>query len=198
MDKLTVSDLLTLEEYARQRASFRKEIMQHKRNRQLPLGRRARLLFENRRTVHYQIQEMLRIEKIFEPDGIDEELAAYNPLIPDGTNLKATLMLEYPDPEERKVALAKLHGVENRVWLQVEGDKKVYPICDEDLERDNGEKTSSVHFLRFELTSSMITAMKQETLLKAGIDHEEMLIEVDVHPEIRQSLTDDLDTPSLN
>ncbi|RXJ73439.1 hypothetical protein CS022_09300 [Veronia nyctiphanis] len=198
MDKLTVNDLMTLEEYARNRAAFRSDIMQHKKSRQLAINKHARLYFEDRRTVHYQIQEMLRIEKIFEPDGIDEELAAYNPLIPDGSNLKATLMLEYSDPDERKIALESLKGVEDKVWLQVEGDEKVYPICDEDLERDNEEKTSSVHFLRFELSPSMIIALKKETPMRAGVDHPNMAADIEIREDIRQSLTDDLDSPSLN
>jgi hypothetical protein len=151
MTHLNASDLMSLEQYARQRSDFRAKVLEHKKRRQVALGPNATLYFEDRLTIQYQVQEMLRIERIFEPAGIDEELSAYNPLIPDGSNWKATFMLEYPDVEQRKRELARLIGVEDKVWVQVEGHDKVYAIADEDLERDTEEKTSSVHFLRFEL-----------------------------------------------
>ncbi|EOD81637.1 Hypothetical protein i Rubrerythrin cluster [Grimontia indica] len=198
MEKLTADDLMTLEDYARARAQFRHQIMEHKKHRFVKLGDHARLIFENRQTIQYQIQEMLRIERIFEPEGIEEELDAYNPLIPDGSNLKATMMIEYADPEIRKVELAKLIGVENKVWLRVGNDAKVYPICDEDLERDNDEKTSSVHFMRFELTPPMITALKKGDALTAGVDHPALELSVTISDEVRNALSDDLDTPQIN
>ncbi len=198
MQKLTRTDLLSLEEYARQRPHYRKLMMEHKRPRQIALNHHARLYFEDRQTVQYQIQEMLRIEKIFEPDGIEEELAAYNPLIPDGHNLKATFMLEYPDPDERKVALSGLIGVEQKVWLAIEGMEKVYPICDEDLERDNEEKTSSVHFMRFELPPSMIHALKKGAPLQAGIGHRNMEAVITLTKAQSEALTADLDDVVLN
>src|SRR6185312_308243 len=151
MNKLSVSDLYSLERYARERAAFRSEVLEHKRARQLAVGPHTTWLFEDRLTVQYQVQEMLRAERIFEPEGIEEELAAYNPLIPDGSNWKATLMIEYPNPDERRVALTQLKGIEDRCWVQVEGASRVWAIADEDLDRENEEKTSSVHFLRFEL-----------------------------------------------
>ena len=150
MPALSRSDLWSLEEYAERRKMFRAQVMKHKKNRQLPLGDNARLYFEDAMTIKYQIQEMLRIEKVFEAAGINEELEAYNPLIPDGHNWKATLMIEYDDPEERAVQLSRMIGIEDKVWLRVADCDKVYPIADEDLERDNEQKTSSVHFLRFE------------------------------------------------
>ncbi|WP_325891483.1 DUF3501 family protein [Grimontia sp. NTOU-MAR1] len=198
MEKLTADDLMTLEDYARARAQFRHQIMEHKKHRFVMLGKHARLIFENRQTIQYQIQEMLRIERIFEPEGIKEELDAYNPLIPDGSNLKATMMIEYADPEIRKVELSKLIGVENKVWLRVGDDAKVYPICDEDLERDNEEKTSSVHFMRFELTPSMISAFKRGEALTAGADHPALTIEVNVAEDVQTALSEDLDTPQIN
>ncbi|CZF84593.1 hypothetical protein GCE9029_04498 [Grimontia celer] len=198
MEKLTADDLMTLEDYARARTQFRHQIMEHKKHRFVKLGDHARLIFENRQTIQYQIQEMLRIERIFEPEGIAEELDAYNPLIPDGCNLKATMMIEYADPDIRKVELAKLIGVENKVWLRVGNDAKVYPICDEDLERDNEEKTSSVHFMRFELTPSMISALKLGETLTAGADHSALTIGVNVADDVRTALSEDLDTPPIN
>lgn len=198
MQKLTVNDLMSLEDYARARAQFRHTVMQQKKHRFIALGAHARLLFENRQTIQYQIQEMLRIERIFKPEGIEEELSAYNPLIPDGCNLKATLMLEYADPDVRKMELAKLIGVENKVWLQVGDDEKVYPICDEDLERDNEEKTSSVHFLRFELTPPMIAALKKGEALYAGVDHPAMNVSQPVDTAVQLALSEDLDMPPMN
>lgn len=171
MQKLTQSDLMSLEQYAKQRKDFRAKVLEHKKHRQVHLGEHATLYFEDRLTMQYQIQEMLRIEKIFEEEGILEEIKAYNPLIPDGSNLKATFMIEYDDVDERKVALAKMVGIEDKVWLQVADFDKVFAIADEDLERETEEKTSSVHFLRFEFTPEMIAAAKGGAALAAGIDH---------------------------
>jgi len=197
--QLSRGDLWSLEEYAEHRPSFRAQVLAHKKNRQVGLGAHARLYFEDRLTIHYQIQEMLRIEKVFEAAGIEEELEAYNPLIPDGHNWKATLMLEYEDPAERAQQLARMIGVENRVWLQVDGCDRVYPIADEDLERENETKTSSVHFLRFELSPSMITAVHQGAAVAAGIDHPAYTVEsTPLAAEIRDSLAGDLDPATLN
>jgi len=194
MQKLTRNDLYTLEVYAEARPQFRAKVLDHKKDRKLPLGPHATLYFENRLTIQYQIQEMLRVERIFEPAAIQEELDAYNPLIPDGHNLKATFMLEYPDPEHRKEALAKLRGVEDKVWLQVEGLARVWAIADEDLERENEEKTSAVHFLRFELEPNMIRALKGGASLSFGIDHHQYQHErTPVADQTRAALVADLD-----
>ena len=176
MSKLKTEDLMSLEQYAKQRSEFRSKVMEHKKNRKVFLNDHATLYFEDRLTMQYQIQEMLRIEKIFEEEGIKEELDAYNPLIPDGNNLKATFMIEYDDVDERKEALAKLIGVEDKVWVQIDGQDKVYAIADEDLERDNEEKTSSVHFMRFDLTPDMISAAKQGAAINMGIDHDNLTV----------------------
>ena len=178
MQKLTQTDLMSLEQYAKQRKDFRARVLEHKKNRQLRLGEHATLYFEDRLTMQYQIQEMLRIEKIFEEEGILDELNAYNPMIPDGNNLKATFMIEYDDVAERKTALAELVGVEDKVWLQVQGFDKVFAIADEDLERETDEKTSSVHFLRFEFTPQMVAAAKRGAALAAGIDHEACHVQI--------------------
>jgi hypothetical protein len=172
MNKLSVSDLLSLERYARERPAFRNQVLEHKRARQLAVGPNTTWLFEDRLTVQYQVQEMLRAERIFEPEGIEEELSSYNPLIPDGHNWKVTLLIEFPDEDERRRELAKLKGIEDRAWVQVSGHERVFAIADEDLERENDEKTSSVHFLRFELTPPMIAALRSGADLGAGIDHE--------------------------
>jgi len=171
MPKVTRDSLMTLEAYARARPEFRKKVIEHKKHRSIHLGDHLTLLFEDELTVRYQIQEMLRIEKIFEEEGIVHELEAYNPLIPDGSNLKATMLIEYDEPAARKRELARLIGIEDRVWVQVEGSPKVYAIADEDLERENEEKTSSVHFLRFELTRDMVAALKYGIPLSIGVDH---------------------------
>ncbi|MEX1057829.1 MAG: DUF3501 family protein [Natronospirillum sp.] len=171
MTKLTRETLRSLEDYANRRIDFRAQVMRHKKTRQLTLGDHVRVLFEDETTIRYQVQEMLRIEKVFEADGIQEELDAYNPLIPDGSNWKATMMIEYHDADERKRELAKLIGIEAAVWFQVVGYEKVRPICNEDLERANDEKTSSVHFMRIELTSDMVQAAKSGAAIKAGVDH---------------------------
>lgn len=171
MQKLIRADLFSLENYAMERKPFRARVLEHKKNRQIPLGKHATLSFEDRLTIHYQIQEMLRIERIFEAGSIADELAAYNPLIPDGTNLKATFLLEYPDVAERKQALAQLKGIEGKVWIRVEGFDPTWAIADEDMERENDEKTSAVHFLRFEFSAPMIAALKRGAALSLGIDH---------------------------
>ncbi len=195
MQKLERTDLYPLEKYAEIRNEFRNNVMNHKKDRRLQIGPNATLYFEDRLTMHYQIQEMLRAERIFEPDAIEEELNAYNPLIPDGTNWKATFMLEYDDPEEeRKDKLAKLVDIESAIWVKVEGFDRVIPIADEDLERATEEKTSSVHFLRFELTEQMIEALYSGAPLSAGIDHDEYQHSIDPVPDnIHQSLINDLD-----
>ena len=192
MSKLTPANLLSLEEYSKQRTDFRSKVMAHKKNRQVHLGDHATLYFEDGLTMQYQVQEMLRIERIFEEEGINEELAAYNPLIPDGSNLKATFMVEYEDVDERKAALAKLIGIENKVWIQVAGFEKVYPVANEDLERTTEEKTSSVHFLRFEFTPDMIAAAKQGADMAMGIEHENYYVEMNpVATNIRDALVAD-------
>ena len=171
MQKLTRDQLMPLEQYAKQRNDFRARVMAHKKNRQVQIGPHATLYFEDRLTMHYQVQEMLRAERIFEEAGIEDELSAYNPMIPDGRNWKATFMLEYGDEQERRVALGQLIGVEHKVWAQITGFAKVRPIADEDLERTTDEKTSSVHFLRFELTADMVKAVKGGVAIGMGIDH---------------------------
>ena len=192
MSKLTPANLLSLEEYSKQRTDFRSKVMADKKNRQVHVGDHATLYFEDGLTMQYQVQEMLRIERIFEEEGINEELAAYNPLIPDGSNLKATFMVEYEDVDERKAALAKLIGIENKVWIQVAGFEKVYPVANEDLERTTEEKTSSVHFLRFEFTPDMIAAAKQGADMAMGIEHENYYVEMNpVATNIRDALVAD-------
>lgn len=186
------SDLMSLERYAECRAQFRQQVMAHKAVRQLTLGEHIRLLFEDRTTIQYQIQEMLRIERIFEAQAIQEELDTYNPLIPDGSNWKATMMIEYADVDERRLALNSLIGVEDRVWVQVAGSPRVYAVADEDLERENAEKTSSVHFLAFNLDSRMVSALKGGATLSAGVDHPACQQGVEVPETLRQALLGDL------
>ena len=199
MPALSRDDLWSLEEYAELRPNFRNEVMAHKKTRQVALGEHARLYFEDAVTIKYQVQEMLRIEKVFESAGINDELEAYNPLIPDGHNWKATFMVEYADPEERSLRLAQLIGIEDKVWMQVEGCERVYPIADEDLERANETKTSSVHFLRFELTPSMIAAVHSGATICAGVDHPAYPLEaVMLEPAVRDSLAGDLQVAALN
>src|SRR5687767_11620807 len=171
MQQLTPDDLLPLERYSRERAEFRARVIAHKKIRQVSVGPNVTWLFEDRLTVQYQVQEMLRTERIFEAEGIAEELAAYNPLIPDGRNWKATLLIEFPDPEIRRVQLEKLRGVEDRCWVQVAGQERVFAIADEDLERENEVKTSAVHFLRFELDDDMAAKLKGGAALAVGVDH---------------------------
>ncbi|KHF24738.1 DUF3501 family protein [Solemya velum gill symbiont] len=194
MQKLSRETLYSLEEYAEARPTFRAEVLQHKKNRALAIGEHATLYFEDYLTMKYQVQEMLRIEKIFEKAGIEEELDAYNPLVPDGCNWKATFMIEYGDVEERRKALEKLVGIEDKTWMQVEGFDKVYAIADEDLERTEADKTSAVHFMRFELTPEMAAAAKQGAAINGGIDHDHYNISVSPIPaNIRDSLSEDLD-----
>ena len=171
MPQIARESLLSLEAYARARKEFRARVMEHKKHRSVQLGAHLALLFEDELTVRYQVQEMLRIERIFEDDGVQDELDAYNPLIPDGSNWKATMMIEFPDPEERRRRLADLKGIEDRVWVQVGGCARVYAVADEDLERENEEKTSSVHFLRFEPDSGMRRALCFGAGLTVGVDH---------------------------
>ena len=166
--------------------------MAHNSNRRVMLGEHLALLSEDEMTMRYQVQEMFRIEKIFEAAGIEEELSAYNPMIPDGSNLKATMMIEYPDLEQRKVALTKLIKIEDKVWIKVEGFDAVYAIADEDLERDNEEKTSAVHFLRFEFTTQMVDAIQNAVGISMGVGHTEYTFEINPLPEnIRSSLSQD-------
>jgi hypothetical protein len=193
MEKLATSDLMSLEQYARQRPAFRARVMEHKKARLLGVGPNVTWLFEDRLTIQYQVQEMLRAERIFEPEGIEEELGAYNPLIPDGRNWKVTLLIEFPDEGERRVQLAKLKGVEGRCWVQVKGHERVFAIADEDLERENDEKTSAVHFLRFELAAPMAEALKAGAPLAVGIDHDAYRHEVNpVPPAVQAALKADL------
>ncbi len=193
MKKLARGDLWSLEQYAEHRQQYRVQVMAHKKNRVLALNDHARLYFEDEMTIRYQVQEMLRIEKVFEAAGIEEELAAYNPLIPDGSNWKATFMLEYTDVEQRQHMVTQLVGIEDKVWMQVEACERVYAIADEDMERSDGERTSTVHFLRFELDRQMVAALQNGAVLCAGIDHPKMLIDSEVvAPAVRASLVADL------
>jgi len=190
---LSAKDLLSLEEYSIKRPTFRAQVMEHKKNRQLHIGPNVTLYFEDEMTIRYQIQEMLRAERIFEVEGINDELEAYNPLIPDGSNWKATLMIEFEDAVERQLALSKLVNIEDRVWTEVDGFEKVWAIADEDLERDTADKTSAVHFLRFELSSAMVAAVKAGAAISAGVEHENYSHQVIPLPEnIRASLAGDL------
>jgi len=194
MDKLTRSDLYSLERYAEERSAFRDMVMAHKKNRRVPLGPYATLYFEDRLTIQYQVQEMLRAERLFEASGIQEELDAYNPLIPDGANWKATFMLEYDDVDERRDALEKLIGIEDRVWVKVAGSAPVFAVADEDLERETEDKTSAVHFLRFELTPQMVAAAKEGAELAMGIDLPAYQYALEPLPDnIRDALVKDLD-----
>ena len=190
---ITRDSLMSLEAYTKARKTLKPEIIGHRKLRSVRLGEHINLQFEDEKTVRYQIQEMLRIEKIFEEEGIGHELEAYNPLVPDGRNFKATMLIEYPDPEERKRELARLIGVEDRVWVQVEGSPRVYAIADEDMERENAVKTSSVHFLRFELTDEMAAALKYGVSLAIGVDHPAYQAALEpVGPETRAALAADL------
>jgi len=193
MPQITRDSLMPLETYARERPQFRARVMAHKKDRTLHLGANMTLIFEDELTIRYQIQEMLRAERIFEEAGIQDELDAYNPLIPDGANWKATMMIEYPDVEERARMLARLIGIEDRVWVQVEGHPRVYAVADEDLERENAEKTSSVHFLRFQLEPAMAAAARRGARLAVGVDHPEYRAAIeDLPPAVRASLAGDL------
>ena len=193
MAKIERDSLMTLEAYAKARKEFRAKVIAHKRERTAHLGDHVTLIFEDELTMRYQIQEMLRVEKIFEEAGIQDELDAYNPLIPDGRNFKATMMIEYEDVEERRAALARLKGIEGRTWVCVGGAERVFAIADEDLERETDEKTASVHFLRFELDERMAEALKQGAPLAIGVDHAEYRAQLDPAPQgLRESLARDL------
>jgi hypothetical protein len=193
MPRIVRESLLTLEAYAKQRPGFRARVLAHKKPRTVQLGDHLTLLFEDELTVRYQIQEMLRIEKTFEEAGIQDELDAYNPLVPDGQNWKATLLVEYEDAEQRRQALARLQGIEDRVWVQVAGQPQVVAIADEDLERETADKTSSVHFVRFELTAAMVAALKAGAALAIGVDHPAYRATLDPVPEpTREALLADL------
>ncbi|MDE0061216.1 MAG: DUF3501 family protein [Gammaproteobacteria bacterium] len=193
MQKLDRSKLWSLEQYATERPAFRAAVIAHKKRRQLPLNDHATLYFEDFTTMKYQVQEMLRVERIFEPDQIEEEIEAYNPLIPDGANWKATFMIEYPDVEERRRALQVLGGIEHRVWTCIGHRPRTFSIANEDLDRSTGEKTAAVHFMRFELDAASIEELRSGATLTFGIDHDLMRCEVNVEGEIRTALLADLD-----
>ena len=184
--------LLSLETYARERNAFRAKVLAHKKHRTVHLGGHVTLQFEDELTIRYQVQEMLRIERIFEEEGIRGELEAYNPLVPDGSNWKATMLIEYPDADERRRMLAKLKGVERATWVQVEGCERVLAVADEDLERENEEKTSSVHFLRFELEGAMRERLRRSATLFVGIEHPEYRAAATLPPAVREALLGDL------
>ncbi len=193
MPHISQDSLMPLETYARVRPEFRARVIAHKKDRAIQLGANVTLIFEDELTIRYQIQEMLRAEKIFEQAGIIDELGAYNPLIPDGSNWKATMMIEYPEENERRIKLGQLIGVEDRAWVQVQGCDRVYAIADEDLERDNGQKTSAVHFLRFELAAGMVAALRGGAVLGMGVDHPNYSATVARVPDaMRASLLADL------
>ena len=193
MAAITPDSLMTLEAYAKVRREFRANVMAHKKNRSVQMGEHVTLLFEDEMTMRYQIQEMLRAQRIFEQDGIQGELDAYNPLVPDGSNWKATMMIQFPDVDERRRALARMIGIEDRVWVQVEGCPRVYAVADEDLERETEDKTSSVHFLRFELDPAMKKALSSGANIRMGVDHPNYQATVDpVTAAVRESLLKDL------
>jgi hypothetical protein len=193
MNRLARSDLMSLEQYSTGRKDFRTRVLAHKKNRIVSVGSNATWCFEDRLTIQYQVQEMLRVERIFEADGIQDELEAYNPLIPDGSNWKATFLIEFPDAEERRVRLMGLKGIEDKCWVQVQGCDPVHAIADEDLERENDEKTSAVHFLRFELSPEMVSRAKAGAAINIGIDHPNYTHEIRPLPEdVRRSLAADL------
>ena len=192
MTKITRESLMSLEAYAKARPEFRAKAMAHKRLRTVHIGEHVTLLFEDETTIRYQIQEILRVEKQFEEQGILDELEAYNPLVPDGRNFKATMMIEYTDEAERRIALTKLKGIEDKTWVQVEGSKKVYAIADEDLKRENETKTSAVHFVRFQLTEEMAAALKYGVTLSMGVDHANYVASADIASATRTALAADL------
>lgn len=193
MNRLARSDLMSLEQYSTGRKDFRARVLAHKKHRIVGIGPNATWCFEDRLTIQYQVQEMLRVERIFEADGIQDELDSYNPLVPDGTNWKATFLIEFPDPEERKQKLSGLKGVEDKCWVQIDGCERVFAIADEDLERENDEKTSAVHFLRFELTPDMINRAKAGSAISVGVDHSNYAHEVrPLSADSRKSLVADL------
>ncbi len=192
MTRIVLSSLMSLETYHKQRPEFRQKALQHRRNRTVFVGPNVTLQFEDELTIRYQIQEMLRIEKTFDEEGIQDELDAYNPLVPDGSNLKCTMLIEFVDIEERKIALAKMSGVEHRTYIQVAGHDRVYAIADEDLERSNEEKTSAVHFMRFEFTADMVNSFKQGAPIAMGVDHKAYSHRIDeIAPETQGALAAD-------
>jgi hypothetical protein len=193
MPRIDRASLMTLETYARERPQFRAKVMAHKKHRTVNLGEHITLIFEDELTIRYQVQEMLRVERIFEEEGIQEELAAYNPLVPDGRNLKATMMIEYPDPDERSKQLADLIGIEDKVWLRAAGHERVRAIADEDLDRANEQKTSAVHFLRFELDEAMAQALKKGAGLAIGVDHPRYSATLEAPSVVRDALVRDLE-----
>ena len=193
IQQITRDDLMSLEQYAEKRVEFRQQVLEHKKHRQIALGPNATLYFEDRLTLLYQIQEMLRIEKVFEADGINEELDAYNPLIPDGRNFKATFMIEYPDAQVRAAQLEKMVGIEDLVWMQIGDHDKIWSIADEDLERSTEDKTSAVHFLRFEISDDMAQDLKAGASWQIGVQHPIYTYEVAIDGETRESLLKDLD-----
>ncbi|MFK7912710.1 MAG: DUF3501 family protein [Pseudomonadales bacterium] len=193
--KLSRTDLMSLEQYSEARPAFRERVIAHKAARRVALGPHATLVFEDRLTIHYQIQEMLRVERIFDVSGIEEELAAYNPLIPDGGNWKATFLIEYPDADERAIQLAKMAGVEHKVWAQAGDGPRIFAIANEDLDRSNDEKTAAVHFLRFELDVAAIAALKAGAALEMGIDHDNLPYQTMIEGTARTSLVADLIAP---
>jgi hypothetical protein len=190
--RLARADLMSLEQYSTARKEFRARVLEHKRDRMVSIGPNVTWAFEDRLTIQYQVQEMLRVERIFEAAGIQDELDAYNPLVPDGSNWKVTFLIEFPDPVERKAKLATLKGIEDRCWVQVAGCERVWAIADEDLERENEDKTSSVHFLRFELSEQMCEQVKAGAALAAGIDHDNYRHEVSLPKNVRDSLAKDI------
>ena len=193
MPRITPQSLMTLEAYAKARKDFRAQVIAHKKDRTAALGEHVTLIFEDELTIRYQIQEMLRVERIFEEEGIRDELDAYNPLLPDGSNWKATMLIEYPDVDERRTMLARLKGIEDRVWVEVAGHDRVYAIADEDMERENDAKTSAVHFLRFDLRPSFVRALSDGSALAIGVDHPVYTATLEiVSPAMRTSLLQDL------
>jgi len=193
MQKLDRSKLWSLEQYAERREAFRREVIEHKKPRRVALTDNAAMYFEDFLTLKYQVQEILRVERVFEPDAIEEELAAYNPLIPDGTNWKGTFMFEYGDVEERRKALGRMAGIEHHIWVQIAGQQQIFALANEDLERSTDEKTSAVHFLRFELDPDSIAAVKAGADIRMGIDHDAMRCEVTLSEDTRRSLAKDLE-----
>ena len=191
--KLVIQDLYSPEDYSKIRESFRREILAHKSSRSIAIGNHVRLLFEDRMTIQYQIQEMLRVEKIFEEQAIQDELDTYNPLIPDGNNWKVTMLIEYPEPEQRQKALSLLVGIENLVWVKIGDSDKVFAIADEDLDRSTPDKTSSVHFLRFELTSAQAKNLDKSVPITIGIDHNNYKHQTDICKTTKASIIEDLD-----
>jgi len=192
MPHIAPDSLLSLEAYSRERNAYRSRVIAHKKLRTVHVGEHVTLIFEDEVTIRYQVQEMLRIERIFEEEGIRDELATYNPLIPDGANWKATMLIEYPDAEERQRRLAQLRGIEDRIWVEVENRPRVFAIADEDMDRENEDKTSAVHFVRFELSREMREALKTGAALSVGVDHPDYRVSVLVGPEVRDSLAGDL------